>query len=203
VKLEVTQNIIEYLKTRDKVFEMLFNRYGLISIELDKNLFEAVVMNIVGQMLSKKVADKMFDRLLALCDGNLSPDYLKSITRDEIRSCGISFSKADYIIEFANKYYNGKYDFSLLDSLNDLETIKWLRQIKGVGNWTAEMLALFALGKQNIFSYDDVALRNGIMTSKGFKTLSKKRFESLRKKYSPYCSFASLYFYRFNDDKEI
>ena len=90
-----------------------------------------------------------------------------------------------------------------MDKLNDFETIKCLRQIKGVGNWTAEMLALFALGKQNIFSFDDVALRNGIMKSKGFKTLSKKRFEALRKKYSPYCSFASLYFYRFNDDEEI
>ena len=95
MKLEVTQDIIQYLKSKDNVFEMLSNRYGLISIELDNNLFEAVIMNIVGQMLSKKVADKMYDRLLLLCDGNLTPDSLKKITRDEIRTCGISFSKAD------------------------------------------------------------------------------------------------------------
>ena len=203
MKLEVTQDIIEYLKSKDNVFEMLSNRYGLISIELDNNLFEAVIINIVGQMLSKKVADKMYDRLLSLCDGNITPNSLKKITRDEIRACGISFSKADYILEFADKFANNEYDLTSLDKLNDFETIKCLRQIKGVGKWTAEMLALFALGKQNIFSYDDVALKNGIMKSKGFKTLSQKRFEVLRKKYSPYCSFASLYFYRFNDDEEI
>ena len=203
MKLEVTQGIIEYLKSKDNVFEMLSNRYGLISIELDNNLFEAVIMNIVGQMLSKKVADKMYDRLLSLCDGDITPNSLKKITRDEIRACGISFSKADYILEFADKFANNEYDLTSLDKLNDFETIKCLRQIKGVGKWTAEMLALFALGKQNIFSYDDVALKNGIIKSKGFKTLSQKRFEALRKKYSPYCSFASLYFYRFNDDEEI
>ena len=203
MKLAVTHYIIDYLKTKDNIFEMFYNRYGLISIELDNNLFESVIMNIVGQMLSKKVADKMYDRLLLLCDGKLTPNSIENITRDDIRKCGISFSKADFIKEFANKYANGEYDFSSLDELSDNDTVKCLRQIKGVGNWTAEMLALFALGKQNIFSYDDVALKNGIMKSKRFKTLSKKRFESLRKKYSPYCSFASLYFYRYNDDEEI
>ncbi len=203
MKLEVTQEIIEYLIEKDNTFEMLFNQYGLISIELNNNLFESVIMNIVGQMLSKKVADKMYDRLLLLCDCKLTPDSIESITRDDIRSCGISFSKADFIKEFASKYANDEYDFSSLDELNDNDTVKCLRQIKGVGTWTAEMLALFALGKPNIFSYDDVALKNGIMKSKGYKTLSKRRFESLRKKYSPYCSFASLYFYRFNDDEEL
>ena len=89
-----------------------------------------------------------------------------------------------------------------MKNLSDNEIINYLRQIKGVGLWTAEMISLFSLGKNNIFSYDDVALRNGIMKAKGFKTLSKKRFEMLRKKYSPYCSFASLYFYKVNDDKE-
>lgn len=100
-------------------------------------------------------------------------------------------------------YSKGEYDFSILNDLDDENVIKYFRTIKGVGKWTAEMLALFSIGRENIFSYDDVALRNGIMKAKEFKTLSKKRFDMLRKKYSPYCSYASLYFYKVNDDKEF
>lgn len=110
------------------------------------------------------------------------------------------------LLEFCSgllNYSKGEYDFSILNDLYDENVIKYFRTIKGVGKWTAEMLALFSIGRENIFSYDDVALRNGIMKAKGFKTLSKKRFDMLRKKYSPYCSYASLYFYKVNDDKKF
>ena len=63
------------------------------------------------------------------------------------------------------------------------------------------ILALFTFRRENIFSYSDVALRNGIMKAKGYKTLSQKRFNSLKKRYSPYCSYASLYFYAHNDNE--
>ena len=64
------------------------------------------------------------------------------------------------------------------------------------------MIAEFTLGRLNIFSYGDVALRNGMMKAHGFKTLSKIRFERYRKKYAPYCSVASMYYYALNDDEE-
>ena len=100
-----------------------------------------------------------------------------------------------------NKFVNKEYDFSGLESLSDEELIQELCKIKGVGIWTAEMLALFTFKRKNIFSYSDVALKNGIMKAKGYKTLSLKRFNSLKKLYSPYCSYASLYFYAHNDSE--
>ena len=63
------------------------------------------------------------------------------------------------------------------------------------------MIAEFTLGRLNIFSFDDVALQNGIKKAHGYKTLSKQRFERLRKKYSPFASVASLYYYAINDEK--
>ena len=63
------------------------------------------------------------------------------------------------------------------------------------------MLSLFALGRENIISYDDVAIRNGIIKAKNYKTLSKQRFQQLKNKYAPYCSYASLYFYAHNDNE--
>lgn len=202
MKMEVTQDIMDYLKSKDSIFEMLDLKYGLISLELDKNIFESIVLNILGQMLSKNVADKITNRFLNICGNEITAEAIKNIDVEEIRACGASYAKAKYIKEFAERYINNEFDFSVLERMNDIDTIKYLRQIKGVGLWTAEMLSLFCLGRENIFSYNDIALKNGIMKAKGFKTLSNKRFEALRKKYSPFCSYASLYFYRFNDDKE-
>ena len=115
----------------------------------------------------------------------------------------MSYSKADYILKFSREIINNKHNLYNLNEYNEDQVIDVLRKIDGVGLWTAEMIALFSLGKENIFSYNDIALKNGIIKSKGFKTLSKKRFEMLRKKYTPYCSYASLYFYKINDDKEF
>ena len=200
--LYVTDEIINYLIEKDNTFIYMKNRYGLVEYSLDQNLFESVVMNIVGQMLSLSAADKIYNRVVVLCNGAINAENLSQLNREQLRNCGMSYSKADYILEFSMRCLNKEFNFDNLDSLNDVEVIKFFRRIKGVGLWTAEMLSLFALGRENIFSYDDVALRNGIIKAKGFKTLSKKRFESLRKRYSPYCSYASLYFYKVNDDKE-
>lgn len=67
--------------------------------------------------------------------------------------------------------------------MSDDEAVSFLSNINGVGVWTAEMLIMFSLGRENVFSYNDVALRNGIKKAKKYKTLSKKRFETLREKY--------------------
>lgn len=201
--LVTTKPILDFLKSRDSVFESLSSLYGLIEHNLYSDLFSAIVSNIIGQMLSNNVAKTIFNRFLKLCGDKITPSNISSLDNEEIRNCGISYSKIKYIKAFSDGCLNGEYDFSFLNNLNDDDAVRWLMQIKGVGRWTAEMVALFSLGRENIFSYDDVALRNGILKAKGFKTLSSKRFDSLRKRYSPYCSYASLYFYKLNDDKNI
>lgn len=133
--------------------------------------------------------------------GDLTPENVSKLSVDDIRRCGISNKKAEYIIALSNAVFEGKYDFDQLYSMTDEQVIKYLMKIKGVGKWTAEMIAEFTMGRLNVFSFDDVALLNGIKKAHGFKTLSKTRFERLRKLYSPYCSVASLYYYRCNDDK--
>lgn len=201
--LKTTSEIISYLKKRDKIFCDLEKKYGLIEHELHSDLFVSVIFNIVGQMLSNAVANKIYIRFLELCDGELSATKINQLDREDMRNCGMAYSKVNYIKEFALKYSQGEYDFSKLSDLDNESAINYFRTIKGVGKWTAEMLVLFSLGREDIFSYDDVALRNGIIKAHGYKTLSKKRFEMLRKRYSPYCSYASLYYYKVNDDKEF
>jgi len=201
--LELTNEIKEFLIKRDSCFILLFKKYGFLRCSSDGDVFKAIVLHIIGQMLSKNAAQTIFNRFDSLCNHEITPYRITELEREKIRKCGISYSKADYILEFANDYLRKKYDFSTLENMDEKSIISCLTKIKGVGKWTAEMISLFVLGRTNVFSYDDVALRNGIMKCKHFRTLSKKRFEALRKKYSPFCSYASLYFYKCNDDADF
>ncbi len=189
-----------YVAGKDPVMKELVERFGRLEISVSGDIFADLVSDIVGQMLSNKVAEVIVGRLRAL-SGGLTPEKLLAKTAEEIKNCGMSARKAEYILVLSRDVKEGKYDFSRLDSMTDEEAIAYLMKIKGVGRWTAEMIAEFSLGRKDIFSYDDMALRNGIVKAHGFKTLSKKRFERLRKKYSPYASVASLYYYRLNDEK--
>lgn len=189
-----------YVAGKDPVMKELVERFGRLEISVSGDIFADLVSDIVGQMLSNKVAEVIVGRLRAL-SGGLTPEKLLAKTAEEIKNCGMSARKAEYILALSRDVKEGKYDFSRLDSMTDGEAIAYLMKIKGVGRWTAEMIAEFSLGRKDIFSYDDMALRNGIVKAHGFKTLSKKRFERLRKKYSPYASVASLYYYRLNDEK--
>ena len=189
-----------YVAGKDPVMKELVERFGRLEIRVSWDIFADLVSDIVGQMLSNRVAEVIVGRLRALA-GGLTPEKLLAKTLEEIKNCGMSARKAEYILALSRDVKEGKYDFSRLDSMTDGEAIAYLMKIKGVGRWTAEMIAEFSLGRKDIFSYDDMALRNGIVKAHGFKTLSKKRFERLRKKYSPYASVASLYYYRLNDEK--
>ena len=188
-----------YVAGKDPVMKELVERFGRLEIRVSGDIFADLVSDIVGQMLSNRVAEVIVGRLRALA-GGLTPEKLLAKTLEEIKNCGMSARKAEYILALSRDVKEGKYDFSRLDSMTDGEAIAYLMKIKGVGRWTAEMIAEFSLGRKDIFSYDDMALRNGIVKAHGFKTLSKKRFERLRKKYSPYASVASLYYYRLNDE---
>lgn len=152
-------------------------------------------------MLSNKVADIIYKRLEKAVEGVFPRNIIEADIKI-IHDCGLSYSKIKYIKQFANDYENKLYDFASISNMNDDELIAYLKKINGVGQWTAEMIALFTLERENIFSYNDVALRLGILEAhKEFKTLSKKRFMRLKKLYSPYCSYASLYYYAFHDSK--
>lgn len=203
MRIKTSKKIISYLISKDKIFDHLNKKYGLIQRSLFADIFESIIFTIVGQMLSKNVGLKIYKRFLDLMGGKLNPEKIIKLKDTDIRNCGMAYSKVRYIKEFTQDYLDGKYDFASLDEMTDEQVIHFFRRIKGVGQWTAEMLALFSLGRKNIFSYDDVALRNGIIKAKNLKSLSKHRFELLRKKYSPYCSYASLYFYTVNDDKNF
>lgn len=201
MELKTDEIILNYLKNKDGCFCFLENKYGLLSHKNELDLFSSFIFHFISQMLSNKVAKVIWNRFMELVQ-IVDPRHILSISDERLRIIGISNAKVSYIKDFCYEVANAKIDLNSLFALNDNEVISKLKQIKGVGEWTAEMICLFNLGRPNIFSYKDAALKKGIMLCHpNYKTLSRSRFDRLRKLYSPYCSYASLYFYKVNDDK--
>lgn len=191
---------MQYISDKHPVMKMLVEHYGKLQMGKIKDIYTSLVLHIISQMLANSVSEALIKRFLDLV-GEITPENVLRVGKEAIRECGISLKKAEYILNLSNSVVEEEYDFSRLESMGDDEAVKYLMQIKGVGKWTAEMIVEFTMGRLNIFSYDDVALQNGIKKAHSFKTLSKIRFERLRKLYAPYCSVASVYYYAYNDDK--
>ncbi len=185
---------IAYLKSKDKKLAAIIEQVGRIERAVDDDLFSSVVHHIIGQQISIK-AQKTIWTKLNIELGGISPNTLLACGRERLQAFGTTWKKADYILDFAQKVQYGQFDIESVTAMTDEEAIATLSSLKGVGVWTAEMILLFCLQRPNIFSYGDLAIQRGIRMVYHHKELPKERFERYRKRLSPYCSIASLYFW--------
>ncbi|MDF2593404.1 MAG: DNA-3-methyladenine glycosidase [Clostridia bacterium] len=189
---EYGQKEIDYLKSKDKKLGAAIDKIGIIKREVTPDPFEALISSVVGQQISSKAADTVWNRLVELL-GNITPESISQTDISKIQACGMSQRKAGYITGIAEAAISGEVDFNLLQTMSDEEIIKKLSSLHGVGEWTAEMLLIFSLNRPDVVSYKDLAIRRGMMNLYGHKELPKERFERYKKRYSPYGSVASLY----------
>ena len=89
----------------------------------------------------------------------------------------------------------GECNLEKIKEMTDEEVIAALSSLKGVGTWTAEMILIFCLQRQNVFSYGDLAILRGVRMVYHHRKIDRKLFEKYRRRFSPYCSVASLYFW--------
>ena len=184
----------EYLKSKCKKLAFIIDEIGHIEREADKDLFSAVVHHIVAQQISTKAQATIWQRIETSL-GAVNADTILSVKAEGLRPLGVSYRKAEYIMDFANKVKNGVFNLDAILQKTDEDAIRELSSLKGVGVWTAEMLLLFCMQRKNIFSYDDLAIQRGIRMVYHHKKITRPLFEKYRKRFSPYCSVASLYFW--------
>lgn len=183
---------LDYLKARDAALGVAIDKIGFVEYEVIPDLFEALVYNIVGQQISMKAVDTIWHRMQSLY-GKVTPQRIHGMTAQEIQSVGITMRKAEYIKDLAEKVWGGEFDIESVKNLPDSEVIATLSSLKGVGEWTAEMLMIFSLERKNILSWNDLGIRRGICRLYGLETLDKTEFEKYRSRYSPYETIASFY----------
>lgn len=184
---------IDYLKSRDKKLAAAIDAVGYVKREMEgDDLFTGVVHHIVGQQISSAAQATVWERLRQNL-GEITPVTVSGATVEELQACGITFKKAGYIQEFADKVNSGDFDINTVERLSDAEAIAALSSQPGIGVWTAEMLLLFNLGRPDILSFGDLAIQRGMRMVYHHRKITRQLFEKYRRRYSPYGSVASLY----------
>ncbi len=189
---EYGQKEIEYLKNRDRKLGAKIDEISMVQRRIEPDIFSALISSIISQQISTKAAITVKNRLIDLV-GEITPKNIAKLEIESIQKCGMSIRKANYIKEIGNVAINKTIDFEGLHKLTDEEVIKELVKLKGVGEWTAEMLLIHSLQRPNILSYKDLGIRRGMMELYALTELSKDEFQVYKNRYSPYCTVASLY----------
>lgn len=189
---EYGENEITYLRNKDKKLSEVIDQIGMIEREVDTDLFSAVVHHIIGQQISMKAQATIWQRMKETL-GEVNAVTILSADISKLQSLGMTFRKAEYITDFARKVHEGVFDLEKVAQMSDEAAIKELASLKGIGVWTAEMILLFCLQRPDIFSYDDLAIQRGLRMVYHHRKIDRKLFEKYRRRFSPYCSVASLY----------
>ena len=189
---EYGENEITYLQSKDKKLSEVIEQIGMIEREVDTDLFSAVVHHIIGQQISAKAQATIWQRMKETL-GEVNAENILSADISKLQSLGMTFRKAEYITDFAEKVHDGVFDLEAVAQMPDDAAIKELVSLKGIGVWTAEMILLFCLQRPDIFSYDDLAIQRGLRMVYHHRKIDRKLFEKYRRRFSPYCSVASLY----------
>jgi DNA-3-methyladenine glycosylase II len=151
--------------------------------------FSDLCETIIQQQLSGAAGDTIWNRFLKLFP-RLTPANLLAKSDKDIRAVGISWSKVSYLKNLAK--YAKKFDLTELRTMPDKEIITQLTKIKGIGPWTAEMFLMFTLGREDVFSFGDLGLRNAIKKLYKFKKdPSRKQMEKIVRKWTPYRTHAA------------
>lgn len=186
------QKEIDGLSRKDKRLAAVMERMGPIQREVHTDLFNALMNAIVGQQIATKAQQTIWGRLV-LTLGTVSPQTVDAADTEVLQGVGLSYRKVGYMKAAARKVVLGELDVAALEHMDNAELCATLCALDGVGVWTAEMLMLFSLQRPDVFSFGDLAILRGLRMLYRHKTVSRQRFETYRKRFSPYGSVASLY----------
>ncbi len=183
--------------SKDKKFKELINELEILTLPKSDTVFHELVKSIAYQQISWKAADSIFNKFISFVGTeDYLPEDLLHFTHDEFRSCGFSNAKSQYIRNIADYFVENKVEESIWDNMTDQEIIKMLTEIKGVGEWTVQMILLFQLERPDVFPSKDLGIQLAMKHIYGLeseKSALIKDMVKIAEKWRPYRSIASRY----------
>ena len=194
--------------SRDKKLGKIILQQEKHVLHKKKNIYLELCFSIMSQQLSIKVAAVFQKRFLGLYNSRVpTAAQIAATPFETLRSIGLSNAKANYVLNVCRFFIEEKITDARLHKMNDDELINYLTRIKGVGRWTAEMILMFALGREDVFSADDLGIQQAICKLYAIDTTDKKAMkqEMLRisSKWSPYRTYACRYLWGWKDNKDL
>lgn len=192
--------------SKDKKFKKVLEMQEPFILEKRKKVYLHLCYSIMSQQLSTKVADLFHRRFLNLYSGKEpTPQQISTTPFETLRGIGLSNAKANYVLNVSNFFIDEKITDVKLYRMSNEDVIKYLTQIKGVGQWTVEMILMFTLGREDVFAVDDLGIQ---MAVKNLYQLRINETKKLKKKmlvisesWSPYRTYACMYLWRWKDGK--
>src|SRR5947209_8205328 len=184
------------LARRDPVMGGIMRSHPKIFMARRGEPFLTLARAIVGQQISVKAAQSVWDRLV-VCVGEMTPEKVLLKQRPVLRACGLSDRKTEYIADLAQHFADGKIHVHRWPEMEDEAIIAELVEVRGIGRWTAEMFLIFNLLRPDVFPLDDLGVQKGIRLAYfNNRKISLKRMEKLAETWRPWPSVASWYLWR-------
>ena len=185
-----------YLIKKDKKLGNLIKSYPKDFLFTKSDPFFTLARSIVGQQISVKAAQSVWDRL-EIKIKKITPFNIKKIHSNSLKSVGLSRQKVQYLKNLSEAFIVNKIKIELWSKMSDEEIIQDLIQIKGIGRWTAEMFLIFNLCRKDIFPLDDIGMIKGMCKIYNLNyPLSKDKVLKIGNRWKPYRSIATWYLWR-------
>jgi DNA-3-methyladenine glycosylase II len=184
------------LARRDPVMAAIMRAHPKVFMMQRGAPFFTLARAICGQQISVKAAQAVWDRLV-ICCSEMTPEKVLSRKRQELRACGLSDRKTEYIADLAQHFVDGKIHQHRWPQMSDEEIIVELVDVRGIGRWTAEMFLMFNLLRPDVFPLDDLGLQKGIRVA--YHRGRKVSLNTMRRRgeaWRPWRSVATWYLWR-------
>jgi DNA-3-methyladenine glycosylase II len=189
-----------HLARRDRVMKKLIPRFGEARLASRGDAFTTLARSIVGQQISVKAAQSVWDRFAAAVAGphaHLQPQRVLALSHEALRGAGLSARKAEYLLDLADHFGAGGVQVGQWAVMDDEAIIAELVAIRGIGRWTAEMFLIFHLLRPNVLPLDDLGLLKGISLQYfSGEPVSRAEAREVGEAWAPYRSVATWYIWR-------
>jgi len=189
-----------HLAKRDRVMKKLIPQFGEARLQSRGDAFTTLARSIVGQQISVKAAQSVWDKFLVAVGGpasRIAPASVLALEVPALRAAGLSARKAEYLTDLARHFEDGAVHVKQWQHMDDEAIIDELVAIRGIGRWTAEMFLIFYLMRPNVLPLDDLGLLKGISTSYfSGEPVSRAEARELGEGWAPFRSVATWYLWR-------
>jgi DNA-3-methyladenine glycosylase II len=196
VRPEYWDDACRWLAKKDRVMKRLIPQFGDACLQSRGDAFSTLARSIVGQQISTKAAQTVWDRFAKLPRKMTAGNVLK-LKVDDMQAAGLSARKIEYLVDLALHFDSGAIHVDAWKEMTDDEIIAELVGIRGIGRWTAEMFLIFHLMRPNVLPLDDIGLINGI--SRNYFSgdpVSRSDAREVAAAWDPFCSVATWYIWR-------
>jgi DNA-3-methyladenine glycosylase II len=197
---EYWDDACRHLARRDRVMKKLIPQFGEARLERRGDAFTTLARSIVGQQISVKAAQSVWERFATAVGGvstRLLPAAVLALDVDALRAVGLSARKTDYLADLARHFESGAVHVREWQRMDDESIIEELVAIRGIGRWTAEMFLIFHLMRPNVLPVDDLGLIKGISVNYfSGEPVSRAEAREVGEAWAPFRSVATWYIWR-------